>query len=199
MHESGIVHRDLKLENVLLDKDSHCKVCDFGLAHVYPIVNGRLEVGKLREVCGSKSYCAPEVLAGHGYIGFPTDVWSCGIVRAAPPKPMRAHARERRSRRVCHPSHLSSLVRPRRAHDHAPHTPTGPWHGACADALPLSLLRPPRSTRRGAARSMCAYLLYWPPALIVVSASRPPRRQSGTLSVPHSASVAPPCRHRFTP
>ena len=72
-----------QLENVLLQNDQ-CKVCDFGLAHVYePDPSGPPGSFKtsvmLREVCGSKSYCAPEVLEGKGYAGFPTDVWSCGI------------------------------------------------------------------------------------------------------------------------
>jgi len=81
MHSQGVVHRDLKLENVLLDNGDNCKVCDFGLAHTYEMGNdGRPTLTKLTEVCGSKSYCAPEVLAhSGGYNGFPMDVWSCGI------------------------------------------------------------------------------------------------------------------------
>ena len=75
MHGKGVVHRDLKLENILLDASDVAKVCDFGLAHVYK----KNPPESLREVCGSKSYCAPEVLEGRGYDGFPTDVWSCGI------------------------------------------------------------------------------------------------------------------------
>lgn len=108
MHSVGCVHRDLKLvrvqrhgqplldlileaaatdvrslvaqENILLDTEDNCKVCDFGLAHVYDVdPNKQIVLTKLREICGSKSYCAPEVLEGRGYEGFPTDVWSCGI------------------------------------------------------------------------------------------------------------------------
>jgi hypothetical protein len=79
MHSMGVAHRDLKLENVQVDAHDHCKICDLGLAHEYQVLNGETQVTLLREVCGSKSYCAPEVLEGRGYVGFPVDVWSCGI------------------------------------------------------------------------------------------------------------------------
>mmetsp|Transcript_4617 Transcript_4617/g.10015 ORF Transcript_4617/g.10015 Transcript_4617/m.10015 type:complete len:459 (-) Transcript_4617:240-1616(-) len=80
-HADGIAHRDLKLENVLLTKEGVVKVIDFGLSHRY----GRQPDGSLNtdqplsDVCGSKSYAAPEVLARRGYNGFAADVWSIGV------------------------------------------------------------------------------------------------------------------------
>jgi len=78
LHGQGIAHRDLKLENVLLSSSNECKICDFGLAHLYK----DLKREPLYEVCGSKSYAAPEILASRGYDGYSVDVWSCGIVRS---------------------------------------------------------------------------------------------------------------------
>ena len=80
IHKAGVAHRDLKLENVLLSADDRCKVCDFGLAHVYErAADGAVVPAVLTDVCGSKSYAAPEVLGGGGYNGFAADVWSGGI------------------------------------------------------------------------------------------------------------------------
>lgn len=65
---------------MLLSADDHCKLCDFGLAHAYPRgPHDEVQRTPLKVLCGSKSYAAPEVLAGKGYDGERVDVWSCGI------------------------------------------------------------------------------------------------------------------------
>jgi len=80
-HLAAVAHRDLKLENVLLNEAGQLKLIDFGLSHVYPrLADGSVDRSKpLRDVCGSKSYAAPEVLASRGYDGFAADMWSLGV------------------------------------------------------------------------------------------------------------------------
>jgi len=80
-HLAGVAHRDLKLENVLLNEAGAIKLIDFGLSHVYPRgPDGAVDRSKpLKDVCGSRSYAAPEVFAGNGYDGFAADMWSIGV------------------------------------------------------------------------------------------------------------------------
>ncbi|CDY41846.1 BnaA08g03410D [Brassica napus] len=76
-HNKGIFHRDLKLENVLLDANGHIKITDFGLSAVSQHFR---EDGLLHTTCGSPNYVAPEVLANKGYDGAASDIWSCGVI-----------------------------------------------------------------------------------------------------------------------
>ena len=67
-----IVHRDIKIENILLDKSKNVKLIDFGLSV-------KLESGTLKERCGSPLYSSPELILGQEY-NEKTDIWSLGAV-----------------------------------------------------------------------------------------------------------------------
>lgn len=72
IHRAGVLHRDIKLENILLSQ-SHVKICDFGVSRVMQ------KHTLIREQCGTPAYIAPEVLGELGYEGFASDVWSLGV------------------------------------------------------------------------------------------------------------------------
>ena len=78
MHEKNIVHRDIKLENILIDLNNNIKICDFGIGRVLSSPEQ-----PLFDQCGTPMYIAPEILLcskDEGYKGFPVDIWSSGIV-----------------------------------------------------------------------------------------------------------------------
>lgn len=75
VHNMSCVHRDLKLENILLDKNENVKLCDFGFTREY---DGKMSY--LQTFCGTVCYSAPEMLKGEKYAGERVDVWSLGII-----------------------------------------------------------------------------------------------------------------------
>ncbi|KAL3445787.1 hypothetical protein BJX65DRAFT_142593 [Aspergillus insuetus] len=75
VHSKSCVHRDLKLENILLDKHENVKLCDFGFTREY---EGKASY--LQTFCGTVCYSAPEMLKAEKYAGEKVDVWSLGII-----------------------------------------------------------------------------------------------------------------------
>ena len=75
VHNMSCVHRDLKLENILLDKHENVKLCDFGFTREY---EGKASY--LQTFCGTVCYSAPEMLKGEKYAGEKVDVWSLGVI-----------------------------------------------------------------------------------------------------------------------
>ncbi|KAK3583901.1 hypothetical protein CHS0354_033679 [Potamilus streckersoni] len=81
IHRLGILHRDLKIENLLLDSNQDIKIIDFGLSNSIKTVhtkNGRKVQDFCVTQCGSPAYAAPELLGRRKY-GPQIDVWSIGV------------------------------------------------------------------------------------------------------------------------
>ncbi|KAF1837544.1 Pkinase-domain-containing protein [Decorospora gaudefroyi] len=73
-HRNSIVHRDLKIENILISKMGDIKIIDFGLSNLFS------PRSQLKTFCGSLYFAAPELLQAKQYTGPEVDVWSFGIV-----------------------------------------------------------------------------------------------------------------------
>ena len=85
VHSQNVVHRDLKPDNILIERSGIVKITDFGLSNVQKTdADGGIQKGfSLKTCCGTPYYVAPEVIQltdTQGYSGFTCDIWSLGII-----------------------------------------------------------------------------------------------------------------------
>ena len=73
-HSLNVCHRDIKLENVIIDRTNTVKLIDFGFSTCFP------KDTKLRLFCGTINYMASEIVQKAEYAGPPADIWACGVL-----------------------------------------------------------------------------------------------------------------------
>lgn len=77
LHSKGVVHRDLKDENIVINQNYKVKLIDFGAAAVEPRGNPNHLWDRFM---GTVQFASPEILRGEKYRGRPADVWALGVL-----------------------------------------------------------------------------------------------------------------------
>lgn len=81
MHSAGVLHRDLKPRNILMNANCDIKICDFGLARV-EVEDTRISGTSMTDYVATRWYRPPEVLLGTKEYNRAMDMWSIGCVLA---------------------------------------------------------------------------------------------------------------------
>lgn len=79
LHSTGIIHRDIKLENILFDAHGHIVITDFGLAHKFDPEKTRIDDVLIDGIAGTVGYWAPEMVFTEQY-SWEVDIWAMGMV-----------------------------------------------------------------------------------------------------------------------
>ena len=74
-HCRSVLHRDIKLENILIGETGDAKLCDFGISQ---LVDNPKQI--IYDKSGTPPYMSPETFSEQGYSGFMSDIWSLGVL-----------------------------------------------------------------------------------------------------------------------
>jgi serine/threonine protein kinase len=79
LRENGIIHRDIKPDNILVTADGHLKLADFGLSHRGMVDRQASDLSAAASFVGTPDYVAPEIILNHAH-SFSVDYWSLGVM-----------------------------------------------------------------------------------------------------------------------